>query len=97
MIQSGRQGARALNITSPAGFAELIERTGVPAQLAGPDTELDLDRFLEVSTALGDVVLGPPGTTPGQLDPEQLRRPQALDALHVQRPPTSRGGQLRET
>jgi hypothetical protein len=38
-----------------------------------------------------------PGTTPGQLDPDQLRRLQALDALHVQRPPASRGGQPRES
>lgn len=79
MIRSGPQGARALNITSPARFAELIERTGVPAELAGPDAQLDVARFLEVSTALGDVVLGPPGTTPDQLDPQHVGR---LDDLH---------------
>jgi mannose-6-phosphate isomerase-like protein (cupin superfamily) len=33
-IQAGPEGARALNITSPAGFAELIARTGTPARLA---------------------------------------------------------------
>jgi hypothetical protein len=35
--------------------------------LATPETELDTDRFLAVSTELGDVVLGPPGTTPADL------------------------------
>lgn len=45
-------GEHALNITSPAAFAELIERTGTPKDLAGPDTRLDLERFVTVSTAL---------------------------------------------
>ncbi len=66
MIQAGRDGVRALNITSPAAFAELIERTGTPVELAGPHVALDLERFTAVSTALGDVLLGPPGTAPGQ-------------------------------
>jgi hypothetical protein len=66
MIQAGRDGVRALNITSPAAFAELIERTGTPVNLAGPHVALDLERFTAVSTALGDVLLGPPGTAPGQ-------------------------------
>jgi mannose-6-phosphate isomerase-like protein (cupin superfamily) len=68
MIQTGPHGAHALVISSPAGFAELIERTGTPARLAGPDVELDLELFMRVSTELGDVVLGPPGTTPDQVD-----------------------------
>jgi mannose-6-phosphate isomerase-like protein (cupin superfamily) len=68
MIQTGPDGARALVISSPAGFAELVERTGTPARLAGPDTELDLELFMRVSTELGDVVLGPPGTRPDQVD-----------------------------
>ena len=29
--------------------------------------ELDTDLFMAVSTELGDVVLGPPGTTPAEL------------------------------
>ena len=70
MIKAGPRGARALNISSPAGFAELIERAAIPAAQAGPDTELDVDRFVQVSTELGDVVLGPPGTTPDQLAPD---------------------------
>jgi WD40 repeat protein len=57
MIQAGPHGARALNVTSPTGFAELIERPAVPAALAGPDPQLDLDRFMAVTTELGDVVL----------------------------------------
>jgi mannose-6-phosphate isomerase-like protein (cupin superfamily) len=61
MIQTGKEGARALLISSPAGFAELIERT---ARLAGPDVEIDMDLFMKVTTELGDVVLGPPGTIP---------------------------------
>lgn len=68
MIQSGPEGARALNISSPAGFAELLARTGTPARLATPGTELDMDLFMAVTTELGDVVLGPPGTTPADAD-----------------------------
>ena len=66
MLQAGPNGAHALNISSPAAFAELVERTGVPVDRDGPDARLDLERFLAVSTALGDVVLGPPGTAPDQ-------------------------------
>lgn len=65
MLQAGPAGADTLNISSPAAFAELIERTATPGELAGPDTDLDLDLFMRVTTELGDVVLGPPGTTPG--------------------------------
>ncbi|GGY93261.1 cupin domain-containing protein [Streptomyces poonensis] len=63
-IASGPEGARALNISSPAGFAELVARAGTPLHLATPDTELDADLFAAVSEELGDVILGPPpGTT----------------------------------
>ncbi|MGH3774728.1 MAG: cupin domain-containing protein [Pseudonocardiaceae bacterium] len=68
MIQTGPAGASTLNISSPAAFAELIERTATPAHLAKPDVELDLELFMKVTTELGDVVLGPPGTTPAELD-----------------------------
>jgi hypothetical protein len=57
----------ALNISSPAGFAELIARTGTPAHLATPETELDAELFKAVTQELGDVVLGPPGTVPQEL------------------------------
>lgn len=67
MIQAGPEGAGALVISSPAGF-ELIERSATPAHLAAPDTELDMDLFMKVTTELGDVVLGPPGTTPADID-----------------------------
>lgn len=71
MLAAGPNGVRALNISSPAGFAELIERTGTPARLAGPRTEMDMELFMKVTTELGDVVLGPPGTTPDQLQTYQ--------------------------
>jgi quercetin dioxygenase-like cupin family protein len=64
MIEAGPDGAEILNISSPAAFAELMERTATPAHRAGPDTDLDLELFLRVSQELGDVVLGPPGTAP---------------------------------
>lgn len=67
-IKCGPDGARALNVTSPAGFAELIARTGTPLHLATPETELDAELFMAVAEELGDVVLGPPGTTPADLD-----------------------------
>jgi mannose-6-phosphate isomerase-like protein (cupin superfamily) len=66
MIQTGPEGARALNISSPAGFAELVARTGTPARLATPQTEHDIGLFMAVTTELGDLVLGPPGTTPAE-------------------------------
>lgn len=66
-IRSGPEGSRALLISSPAGFAELIARTATPAHLATADTEIDYDLFMAVTTELGDVVLGPPGTTPADV------------------------------
>jgi mannose-6-phosphate isomerase-like protein (cupin superfamily) len=66
-VQAGPDGARALQISSPAGFAELIARAGTPAHLATPATGLDFDLFMAVTTELGDVVLGPPGTTPADV------------------------------
>jgi hypothetical protein len=40
---------------------------GTPVHLATPDTEFDAELFMAVTTELGDVVLGPPGTTPADL------------------------------
>jgi mannose-6-phosphate isomerase-like protein (cupin superfamily) len=66
-MESGPEGVRALQISSPAGFAELIARTGTPAHLATAETEFDAELFMAVSAELGDVILGPPGTTPADL------------------------------
>jgi hypothetical protein len=66
-VQAGPAGARVLAVSSPAGFAELIERVCTPAHLAGADTEVDAERFADVSAELGDVLLGPPGMTPADL------------------------------
>jgi quercetin dioxygenase-like cupin family protein len=68
MVQGGSEDTHALLISSPAGFAELVARTGTPLHLATPQTEPDLELFMAVTTELGDVVLGPPGTTPAELD-----------------------------
>jgi hypothetical protein len=66
-IQAGpRVPARSTSARLP-GFAELVARAGTPAHLATPDLELDAERFIAVTTELGDVVLGPPGTTPAEL------------------------------
>lgn len=70
-IQAGPDGARALQISSPAAFAELIERTGTPIDKATTATELDLDLFMQVTTELGDEVLGPPGTIPADIPMQQ--------------------------
>ncbi len=69
-----------LNVSPPAGFAELVERTATPVHLAGPGTRLDLDLFMRVATELGDVVLGPPGATPGEIDP--LAGPHGAVPIH---------------
>jgi hypothetical protein len=45
----------------------LIARTGTPIHLATPETELNTELFMAVTTELGDVVLRSPGTTPADL------------------------------
>ncbi|RBM21761.1 cupin domain-containing protein [Streptomyces sp. PT12] len=69
-IAAGADGARALNISSPAGFAELIARTATPLHLATNETALDVELFNAVGTEIGDIILGPPGATPADLPPE---------------------------
>ncbi|MEW9531133.1 cupin domain-containing protein [Microbispora sp. NPDC049125] len=66
-IRSGPHGARVLNVTSPAGFAELIARSGTPAHLATSETEFNAELFMAIAAELGDVVLGPPGMVPADL------------------------------
>ena len=66
-VQAGSEDTHAILISSPAGFAELVARAGTPAHLATLKTEPDLERFMAVSTELGDVTLGPPGMTPDEL------------------------------
>jgi quercetin dioxygenase-like cupin family protein len=67
-VQAGSEDTHAILISSPAGFAELVARAGTPAHLATPETEPDMERFMAVTTELGDVTLGPPGMTPADLD-----------------------------
>jgi quercetin dioxygenase-like cupin family protein len=67
MIQGGSEDSHAILVSSPAGFAELVARTGTPAHRFTPETEPDLELFIAVTTELGDVVLGPPGMTPAEL------------------------------
>jgi quercetin dioxygenase-like cupin family protein len=70
-VQGGSQDTHAIVISSPAGFAELVARTGTPAHLVTPETQPDVERFMAVSTELGDVTLGPPGMTPDELDQDK--------------------------
>jgi quercetin dioxygenase-like cupin family protein len=70
-VQAGSEDTHAMLVSSPAGFAELVARAGTPAHLATPETEPDLERFLAVSTELGDVTFGPPGMTPDELDQDK--------------------------
>jgi quercetin dioxygenase-like cupin family protein len=66
-IQAGPDGAEALNISSPAGFADLVARAGTPAELATGESWLHAERFRAVTEELGDLLLGPPGTIPADL------------------------------
>ncbi|MEV7626894.1 cupin domain-containing protein [Actinoplanes sp. NPDC089786] len=66
-LQAGPEGVRALQISSPAGFAELIARAGTPAELATPDTPVDVELFTRIAVEMGDVILGPPGAVPADL------------------------------
>jgi quercetin dioxygenase-like cupin family protein len=59
-VQAGPEDTHALHISTPAGFAELVARAATPAHLVTPDTEAELERFMTVTSELGDVVLGPP-------------------------------------
>ncbi|MEV6634902.1 cupin domain-containing protein [Actinoplanes sp. NPDC051470] len=63
-LMTGPTGCRALQVSSPAGFAELIMRSGIPEN-AG--TDFEPEPFADVSAELGDIVLGPPGTIPADL------------------------------
>jgi mannose-6-phosphate isomerase-like protein (cupin superfamily) len=67
-VRSGPEGAHALHISTPAGFAELIARSGTPAHVATPETPFNDELFMAVTTELGDVVLGPPGTLPADVE-----------------------------
>ncbi len=67
-IKSGTDGARALNITSPAGFASSSPERVLPFRSATPETELDVELFMAATEELGDVTLGPPGMIPADLD-----------------------------
>lgn len=58
---STSDGARALSISSPAAFAELLTRTGVPAEEADAIHRFGPELFARVSAELGDQVLGPSG------------------------------------
>jgi mannose-6-phosphate isomerase-like protein (cupin superfamily) len=78
-VQTGPDGARALLISSPAGFAELLARSGTPARLATPQTEFDADLFMAVTTELGDVILGPPGNYTGRAPASHRRGRPAAD------------------
>ncbi|WP_049568460.1 cupin domain-containing protein [Streptomyces sp. SBT349] len=73
-IAAGPDGARALNISSPAGFAELIARAGTPLRLATATTALDVELFNALAEEMGDILLGPPGATPADLRSEPPTR-----------------------
>ncbi|MFC3559066.1 cupin domain-containing protein [Pedobacter jamesrossensis] len=57
---------RALTVASPSGFAKLIRSVGRPATSDQPPIEdhETMKKFLNLSEAIGDVLLGPPGSRP---------------------------------
>jgi quercetin dioxygenase-like cupin family protein len=69
-VQAGAD-THAILISSPAGFAELVERAGTPPHHVTPQTEADMELFMAVTSELGDVVLGAPGVTPAEHDQGQ--------------------------
>jgi mannose-6-phosphate isomerase-like protein (cupin superfamily) len=70
-VKAGPRGCRSYLTTSPAGFAELIERTATAGNEddfgSDSDAEFDVELFTAVSAELGDQILGPPGMTPADL------------------------------
>jgi mannose-6-phosphate isomerase-like protein (cupin superfamily) len=67
-VSAGERGCRALMISSPAGFAELLARSAIPSHLADAQDRFDPEVFAAVSAGLGDEILGPPGSVPADLD-----------------------------
>jgi hypothetical protein len=66
-VRAGAEGCHALHISSPACFAELIQRAGIPAYLPGAAEGFDPERFAAIAAHLGDELLGPPGAVPADL------------------------------
>lgn len=58
----GADGARALTLTSPSGFAEFVAELGQPAgELVVPDQEpMDEERLVEVARKYRVEIIGPP-------------------------------------
>jgi mannose-6-phosphate isomerase-like protein (cupin superfamily) len=79
-IRAGPDGCRALTISSPAGFAEFVARTGTPAGVVAGAEALDVELLNRIANELGDVMLGPPGTLPADLTAEAVD--EAVAAAH---------------
>lgn len=65
VLNSGNTPARGLVVASPAGFAKLIKAGGTTEEnsnIAGD--EAFMARFMQASAAVGDVIMGGPGTRP---------------------------------
>ena len=63
---TGPVEARGVVISSPSGFARLVEGSGTIDDGSGPPTAPpDLELFGRLAASVGDRVLGPPGTLPG--------------------------------
>ncbi|MDZ8032086.1 MAG: cupin domain-containing protein [Nostoc sp. DedQUE08] len=56
----GDRPARALVVSAPSAFAQLIAATGTLNENEAPDLEL----FIRISTEIGDEILGVPGDIP---------------------------------
>ena len=70
LVASGTGEARGLVVSSPSGFAHLVATCGMLDDGTGPPTgPPDLALFGQVAASIGDRVLGPPGTKPGDLGP----------------------------
>jgi len=72
-IHAGPDGGRSLTLSSPAGFGKLVAQAATRVDLASPDTELDEELFIAVAAELGDVLLGPPGALPADVDQAEGR------------------------
>ncbi|KAK6033584.1 hydrolase, alpha/beta domain protein [Ostertagia ostertagi] len=64
LAASGSKPTKALTVTSPSGFARLIREIGVRKPLENAMDPKTLEKFMQLSSALGDEILGPPGSRP---------------------------------
>jgi quercetin dioxygenase-like cupin family protein len=66
MAATGKGISQGLAMVVPSGFAKLIREVGTPGDFHSPVPEdpSTMEKFMQRSEELGDIILGPPGVRP---------------------------------